>query len=75
LEKKMAAAVKEAQQRGVVLSRSAWVTVGKESKIHMHHNSAEFRGRTARGKALNFVRDYIESTMYELMEFTGHEAR
>ena len=31
LEKKMAAAVKEAQKRGVVLSRSAWVTTGKET--------------------------------------------
>jgi len=45
------------------------------AQIHMHQRSAEFRGRTARGSALNFVRDHIESIMYEIMEFTGVEER
>ncbi len=39
------------------------------------YGRAAFTGRTARGKALNLLRDYIETTMYELMDLTGTEER
>ena len=38
-----------------------------------HHSCSRevFTGRTARGKALNFLREYLETAMYELMDLTG----